>query len=191
VIASLNGQVRAIDKDWLVLQTAGVGFRVFCPATLLSEHRVGQTITLHTHLHVRENGLALYGLATAEELELFEILLGVSRIGPRIAMAILDTYSPEVLRGIVAQGNAAALANTPGIGRKTAERLLLDLKDKLGTSSAGWVTVDLADGDIEVINALTALGYSVAEARDALTAIPEGVTALDERILAALRALGR
>lgn len=191
MIASLNGQVRAIDKDWLVLQTAGVGFRVFCPATLLSEHRVGQTITLHTHLHVRENGFALYGLATAEELELFEILLGVSRIGPRIAMAILDTYSPEVLRGIVAQGNAAALANTPGIGRKTAERLLLDLKDKLGTSSAGWVTVDLADGDIEVINALTALGYSVAEARDALTAIPEGVTALDERILAALRALGR
>lgn len=191
MIASLCGKVRAIGKEWLVIEVGGVGYRVHCPSVLLSEQAsIGQTLTLHTHLHVRDTVLALYGFSSVEEQELFTTLLGISRIGPRTALAILETFSPEVLRGIVAQGNAGALASTPGIGRKTAERILIDLKDKLGAPALGWVVPGLGEGDVEVINALTALGYSIAEARDAVSGIPKDVEELDERILAALRFLG-
>jgi len=190
MIATLSGQVSAGGDGWLVLQVGGVGFRVHCPSSLLSDLPVGQSGTLHTHLHVTDTALTLYGFASLEQRELFTTLIGVRGVGPRTAIAILDTYSPEVLRGIVAQGDAAALANTRGIGRKTAERMLIDLKDKLGPSTGAWSAPDLGEGDVEVINALTALGYSISEARLAVATIPESTTELDDRILAALRALG-
>ena len=191
MIATLSGQISATGDGWLVLQVSGIGFRVYCPASLLDGGmHVGQSVALHTHLHVSDTAFTLYGFGSVEQRELFTTLLGVRGIGPRTAIAILDTYSPEVLRGIVTQGDAAALANTPGIGRKTAERILIDLKDKLGPPSSAWVVPDLGEGDVEVINALTALGYSIAEAREAVAAIPESTTELDHRILAALRALG-
>jgi len=190
MIATLSGQVSAGGDGWLVLQVGGVGFRVHCPSSLLSDLPVGQSGTLHTHLHVTDTALTLYGFASVEQRELFTTLIGVRGVGPRTAIAILDTYSPEVLRSIVAQGDAAALANTRGIGRKTAERMLIDLKGKLGPATSAWTAPDLGEGDVEVINALTALGYSIAEARQAVATIPESSTELDDRILAALRALG-
>jgi len=190
MIATLSGKVSASGDGWLVLQVGGVGFRVNCPSALLSDLPVGQRGTLHTHLHVTDTALTLYGFQSVEQRELFTTLIGVRGVGPRTAIAILDTYSPEVLRGIVAQGDAAALANARGIGRKTAERMLIDLKDKLGPATRAWSAPDLGEGDVQVINALTALGYSIAEARQAVATIPESTTQLDDRILAALRALG-
>ncbi|MEA3407709.1 MAG: Holliday junction branch migration protein RuvA [Chloroflexota bacterium] len=189
MIASLSGRVKAIREDALVIEVGGVGFLVNVVANVLeSVTRVGQSVELYTYMYVREKRIALYGFLTAEERELFTTLLGVSGVGPSTALAVLSTFSPEVLRGAIAQGDASTLAHIPGIGPKTAQRMLLDLRDKITVSEA-WVP-GMGEGDAEVIDALTALGYSVSEARSAVSGIPDEVEALDERILAALRYLG-
>jgi len=191
VIASLHGSVQAVQSGALVVALGGIGIRVLVPQTVLDHARVGHTIDLYTHLYVRENEITLYGLETQGELDLFVLLLGVSGIGPRTALAVLSSFAPETLRGAVARGDTAALMRIQGIGRKTAERMMLDLRDKIGGVDArAWSPSAIRDGDGELISALTALGYSLAEARDALSAIPEDVSSLEERILTALRWLG-
>jgi Holliday junction DNA helicase RuvA len=196
MIASLAGHIQAIRKEALILQVGGVGYLVHVPRNLLDEAtagqqvHVGQRLELWVYTAVRENDLALYGFRTVEEYDLFALLLGVSGVGPRTALAVVSTFAPETLRGAVAQGNADALTRIPGIGRKTAQRLMLDLKDKIGLSAADWATPTMNPRDADVINALTALGYSIVEAQGALAAVPDAVESLDERILAALRSLG-
>jgi len=191
VIASLSGHLRAIADDRIVVDVHGVGFDVHVPGTLLDQlPALGQVIELHTHLCVRETDLTLYGFQTAPERDLFVLLLGVSGIGPRTALACLSAFAPGTLHSLIAQGDADALVRIPGIGRKTAQRLVLDLRERLGGAEDMLAVPSLSDADAEVINALTALGYSLTEARGALGAIPEETQALDERILAALRALG-
>ena len=168
-----------------------MGLLVRVPESVLDSAQVGRPIELFTHMYVRETELALYGFATSAEHDIFVTLLGVSGIGPRTALAVLSTFSPEVLRGAVAQGDISTLTRIPGIGRRTAERLMLDLKDKIGApSEPGWAGAAMGEGDADVINALTSLGYSLDEARNALAAVPSETEALDERILLALRSLG-
>ncbi|MHB1317999.1 MAG: Holliday junction branch migration protein RuvA [Anaerolineae bacterium] len=191
MIATLHGNVQAVQEGALVVVLGGLGLRVQVPTTVLAHAHVGRMIDLYTHLHVRESEIALYGFGSQAELDLFALLLGVSGVGPRTALAVLSTFSPETLRGAVSRGDIAVLTRIPGIGRKTAERMLLDLRDKVGgVDGSAWSMPGLQEGDADVINALTALGYSLTEARDALSAIPDDVTALDERILASLRSLG-
>lgn len=190
MIASLRGTIRAIRESWVVVEVGGVGYQVYVPGALLSElTHIGQPVELYTYTHVRENELALYGFRTFEELDLFTMLLKVSGIGPRTALSILSAFSPETLRGVIAQGDALALTRVPGIGRKTAQRLIMDLKDKVEGPTGALLPSGLA-ADADVLNALTALGYSLAEAQTALAAVPKDIEALDERILAALRYLG-
>jgi Holliday junction DNA helicase RuvA len=191
MIASLHGQLRAIRKDSLVVEVSGIGYIVRVPTTLAAQGlHLGQAIELHTHLYVRENELALYGFQTAEELELFDILITVNGIGPRTAMGALSVFAPETLRGIIAQGNAAALTRIPGIGRKTAERMVVDLRDKIGPVGEQRPMVPFKEEDADVMNALTALGYSILEAQDALAGVGSDVQGVDQRILEALRFLG-
>jgi holliday junction DNA helicase RuvA len=191
VIASLHGQIKALKSDSVIVDVGGIGYQVHVTGPLLAElAHVGQTVDLYTHTHVRENELALYGFRSLEELDLFTLLIGVSGIGPRTGLAILSTFAPETLRDAIARGDALALTRVPGIGRKTAQRLVLDLKDKVGASSDLAVGPSLSTADADVINALTALGYSVAEAQSALATVPQDVQELDERILATLRSLG-
>ncbi|MBC7237078.1 MAG: Holliday junction branch migration protein RuvA [Chloroflexi bacterium] len=191
MIASLTGQVRAIGKDALVVEVGGVGYRVFVGDGLLGgKVRVGQTIELYTQMWVRENDIALYGFRSAEELDLFSLLVTVSGVGPRTALAALSALSPESLRSAILREDLSVLTRIPGVGPKTARRLVLDLRDRLqwiGGPETGAVP---QEQDVEVINALTSLGYSVAEATAALEAVPEDVHELDQRILAALRVLG-
>ncbi len=192
MIARLHGKVASVGQDALVVDVGGVGYRVRVPRSLLAEVQgAGESITLHTHLHVRENELTLYGCASEAQLELFETLLGVSGIGPRSALNIIANASPEVLRETIARGDAASLAHIPGIGKRTAERLVNELKGKLGeVEGAQWGA--LSAGDAEVIAALTALGYSVAEARQALAGLPPaGEQPLEERVRLALRSFAR
>jgi holliday junction DNA helicase RuvA len=191
MIASLKGQLKAIRKDSFVVEVSGVGYVVRVPATLAGQSlHLGQPIELHTHLYVRENELALYGFQTAEELELFEILITVSGIGPRTALGALSVFAPETLRGIIAEGNASALTRIPGIGRKTAERLVVDLRDKIGPAGEARPMAAFKEGDADVLNALTALGYSLVEAQEALAGVGDDVQGLDQRILESLRYLG-
>ena len=191
MIASLSGQIKAIRDGALIVEVAGVGYHVHVVQSLLDEDvRVGQKVELFTHMVVRENALALYGFRSHEEHELFVMLLGVSGIGPRTALATLSTLSPEVLRSAIGQEDAFVLTRIPGIGRKTAQRLLLDLKDRVGVAAVTTSTSGLSEADVDVINALTGLGYSLVEAQQALSAIPEEMQELDERIIGALRYLG-
>lgn len=192
MIARLHGRVLSVGDDSVVVDVGGVGYRVRVPRDVLdSLDGPGGAITLHTHLHVRDNEMTLYGCASEEQLSLFEVLLGVSGIGPRSALSIISTVAPDTLREIVIRGDTAALSRVPGIGRRTAERLVLELKDRLGASEVPALA-SLSTGDTEVVAALTALGYSVAEAQQALRALPPAATLpLEERIRLALKSFVR
>ena len=191
MIARLHGKVVGRSQDSLIVDVGGVGFRVRVPRSLPQELEIGQVVTLHTHLHVRENELALFGCTSEEQLALFEVLLGVSGIGPRVAMNLVSAVAPEALREAIARGDTLALSRIPGIGKRTADRLVTELKDKLvspGTPAAASVSA----GDAEVVAALTALGYSAAEAQQALRDLPPADSLpLEERIRLALRSFAR
>lgn len=191
MIARLHGTVVAAGDGSVIVDVAGVGYRVRVPPSVLADASPGEMITLHTHLHVRENELALYGCASEDELALFETLLTVSGIGPRSAMSIISAVAPETLREAVVRGDAAALGRIPGVGKRTAERLVAELKGRLG-STEGSLPAALSSGDAEVIAALTSLGYSVVEAQQALQGVPPAsALPLEERIRLALRSLAR
>jgi len=190
VIASIRGTLERVDTDVIVVDVGGVGFSLRITESVRGQlPKVGQIVELHSRMIVRDNDISLYGFSSVEELELFNVLLGVSGVGPRTALATLSAFSPEALRSVISSGDAAALARTPGIGRKTAERLLVDLRDKIGTYVPGHGGA-VSPVDNEVAAALTSLGYSLSEARAAVSAIPDDVTELDARILEALRFLG-
>jgi len=191
VIASLRGQLRAIRDDSVVIDVGGVGYQVYVTGPTLDQlGDTGEVVELHTHLHVRENGFSLYGFRSLGELDLFVMLIGVSGIGPRTALATLSAFSPQALRDALLQADARVLTRIPGIGPKTAERLIFDLRDKIGAAAEAQLAPRMSAGDADVISALTSLGYSVLEAQNALRALPKGLQRLDERILAALRFLG-
>lgn len=188
MIASVRGIVAAVTDDALVVQVGGVGFRILVPQVLLDRlGRPGQEITLHTHLHVRENELTLYGCETEEELALFRLLQTVSGIGPKVALSILSSLPPDRFRTAIAQEDVTALARVPGIGPKTAKKLVFDLKDKMAAEVApGGLTPAMAKADADLIAALTALGYNVAEIQEALRHLPAEPLPLEERVRLAL-----
>ena len=188
MIASVQGIVAAVTDDALIVQVGGVGFRVLVPRDLLERvTRPGQEITLHTHLHVRENELTLYGTETEEEIGLFRLLQTVSGIGPKVALSILSSLPPEQFRAAIAQEDVTALARVPGIGPKTAKKLVFDLKDKVGTEvPPGGLAPAMAEADADLIAALTGLGYNVAEIQEALRHLPAEPLPLEERVRLAL-----
>jgi len=191
VIASLQGQLRAIRDASVIIDVGGVGYQVYVTGPTLSElGNIGEVVELHTHLHVRENELSLYGFRSLGELDLFVMLIGVSGIGPRTALATLSAFSPQALRDALVQADTHLLTRIPGIGPKTAERLIFDLRDKVGSADDPRLASRMSADDADVISALTSLGYSVLEAQNALRALPKDLQRLDERILAALRFLG-
>ncbi len=192
MIARLRGQLVAKGADDVIVDMAGIGWRVLVPRNLLEHLKVGDEVTLVTHLVVKENELSLVGFGSPDELRVFEMLLRVSGIGPRTALNIMSFLSLEALRQAIANGDVANLARIPGIGRKTAERLVVDLRDKIGgvgvTERVPFVGLTAAEA--EVMAALTTLGYSVAEAEQAVRALPDERLTVEERLRAALRYLG-
>jgi Holliday junction DNA helicase RuvA len=169
----------------------GIGFRVYVPVSVLEQiDGIGKPVELVTHLHVRENELTLYGFLSQEELSLFELLLGVSGVGPRVALSTLGSITPQTLRQAVVQEKPEILSRVPGIGPKTAGAIIFHLRDKL-TVRGGEPAPLMTDEDAEVISALTALGFSVVEAQTALQNLPrdEELT-IEERIRGALSYLG-
>lgn len=191
MIASIEGRVRAVSRDALVVDIGGVGLRVACPQPTLTAARAGEPIFLHTYLVVREDELSLIGFAATEELELFEKLIGVSGIGPRLGLAILSAMAPDALRLAISQEQPDLLARIPGIGKKTAQKIVLELKDKVGAGEATEGLAALTEADAAVIDALTALGYSIVEAQRAVQALPRDVADVEERLRRALASFGR
>src|SRR3989338_7406537 len=176
MIASLRGSVLHIaPPETLVVEVGGVGLQVHVPAQVLDGlDGVGRGVFLHTHLIVREDALTLYGFSTEEQRALFDLLLTVQGVGPRLALAVLSSLPGDVLRNAVAQDQPEVISRVKGVGRKTAEKIVFSLKDKLGPAFGLETIAQVSDVDTEVIGALTALGYSLVEAQAAVQAIPRG-----------------
>jgi Holliday junction DNA helicase RuvA len=192
MIASLNGKIASMNSDSAIIEVGGVGFRVFMPTSALSTiGRPGDAVKVFTHMHVREDNITLFGFPTAEELWLFEILLGVTGLGPKLSLAMLSALTPDQITTAIATGSADMLDMIPGIGKKVAGRIILELKEKIG---AGWVispAVQETRENADVLAALTALGYSAAEAVKAVTSLPaDPKLKLEDKVKQALQYLG-
>ena len=198
MIASVEGRVGAVAFDSLVIEVGGIGYRVFASPAILSTAAPGSTVKLHTFHLVREDLQALYGFRTAEELGFFTLLLTVTGVGPKVALAIVGSRPTADLQLAIMAQDQAVLVSIPGIGKKLAERIIFELKEKVAAAgiaaggTAGLGGTGASEG--EVVAALQALGYSLAEAREAsrIALADVGVAStLEERVKAALRSLLR
>jgi len=187
MIARLSGTLWSVETDRCVVRVGGIGFDVRVPSNVADQlDGTGQPVELFTHLHVRENELALYGFLTEDELDLFELLLTVSGVGPKVALAMLGTISPDALRQAVVQEEPTLLSRVPGIGPKTAKAIIFHLKDKIVPTKLPEAR-SLSDTDAQVIAALTALGFSLVEAQTALQGLPRDEDLpIEERVRQAL-----
>ena len=180
MISRLRGTVAARTAAGLVLDVGGVGYLL--AATPRVTARVGEEATVDTYLVVREDALQLYGFASTDERELFELLLGVSGVGPKVALAIVSGSTPVELRRAIARDDTARFEAIPGIGRKTAQRVIMELKEKL----AGPVDVGAATGSLIARDALVELGWSLLDAERALADVDESLT-VEEQVRSALK----
>ena len=192
MIAELKGTVSRAGRGFVVVSVGGIGYRVsITGSTLVALRRTtGETVRLLTHLAVRENAHDLYGFLVEEELNFFELLITISGIGPKTALAILSVADPATIARAVNSGDSSHLTKVSGIGRKSAERIVVELRDKLGAIATGEETAAVKD-ESDAIDALRALGYSAKEARDALKAVPKEVAGAGERVKEALKLLSK
>jgi holliday junction DNA helicase RuvA len=188
VIARIRGRPVAHDAEGLVLEVAGVGYRVLATPTAIRKADGADEVVVETHLHVREDALQLFGFADADERILFEQLLSVSGVGPKVALAIVSGYSPGELKRAIVREDADLFQTIPGIGKKTAQRVVLELKEKIAPLAAVEAPhLGAGDGHVVARDALVELGYTVAEAEQRLAGTdPELPPA--ERVRQALRA---
>jgi Holliday junction DNA helicase RuvA len=188
MIATLRGEVSQIEDNAIVLEVGGVGLRVFVPAPVRTRLKAGEVVLLYTHLVVREDALTLYGFEAQADRELFNTLLGVDGVGPKVALSVLSTMTLDAIQRAVFAEEADVLSRVPGVGKKTAQKMALHLKDKLRPTDALAKVAAMSDTDGEVLAALTALGYSVIEAQTALQAIPKDAPDdVEERLRLALQ----
>lgn len=188
MLAFLEGEIVAIEENSVILETNHIGYHIFMPSSCFDGMlREGESVRIHTYLQVKEDGLQLYGFLNREDLRLFKLLIGVNGIGPKAALGILSALTADELRFAVLSDDAAAIAKAPGVGKKTAQKLILELKDKLNLEDAfeqklshvqdsaqNWLGESQVDAKAEAIQALVALGYSNAEAIRSVNAVPGG-----------------
>ena len=190
MIALVRGEVAVRRPDHVVVLCGGVGYRLAVSAeTLRHVPRVGREVTLHAHTILRDDAIALYGFANEEERDLFLLLLGVQAVGPKVALAVLSGGAPRELLSAIATGDAARFQAVPGIGKRTAERIIVELREKVGPEAEPAITISRGDSPRHLArDGLVELGYSPVEAEELLREI-EGETA-EELLAAALRAAG-
>ncbi|MBI2329465.1 MAG: Holliday junction branch migration protein RuvA [Chloroflexi bacterium] len=173
MIASLHGTIESLGSDWAIINVNGIGLQVYMPTSTMSTlSTIGKEVHLNTHLVIREDSLTLYGFTSAEELGLFQTLMRVSGVGPRLALAALSAMSVEQITMAISTHNVDLLTVIPGIGKKMAERLILELKDKIGAGLLATPAAQLTQENSDVLAALASLGYSVSEASRAVATLP-------------------
>jgi Holliday junction DNA helicase RuvA len=188
MIATLRGEIAQVEENALIIEVGGVGLRVFVPAPIRTRAKAGEIILLYTHLVVREDALILYGFESQSERELFNTLLGVDGVGPKAALSVLSTLSLDTIQRAVFAEEADLLNRVPGVGKKTAQKIALHLKDKLKPMDTLATVAAMTDRDSEVLAALTALGYSVVEAQTAIQSLPKDAPEdTEERLRMALQ----
>lgn len=196
MISFLNGKILNKGAGYVIIRVGDIGYKVFINPVFYADLDIGQEIEVYTHQHVREDALDLFGFRSLEELELFELLLSVSGVGPKSALGVLAIAGAEDIKESIAGGDSTLLTKVSGIGKRTAERVVLELREKIlktllrqgyggqATDSGGMVVGD-------EIDALMALGYSMSQARDALRQVDASVKDSGERIKQALKKLGK
>jgi holliday junction DNA helicase RuvA len=172
MIALLRGNIVMIQADSIVVDVGGVGLQVFVPTPLKDRLELGEIAYLYTRLVVREDSLTLFGFETKEGKDYFDLLMGVNGIGPRLALAVLSTLNPDTIRRAIFNEQADVFCRVPGIGKKTAQKVLLYLQDRIPAGDGLTPMLSISDVDSEILAALTGLGYSVVEAQAALQYIP-------------------
>jgi holliday junction DNA helicase RuvA len=191
MIGSIKGEIILKKDKWILVEAAGVGYRVNVPPDTLLRAKIGDTNAFFfIHTHVREDALDLYGFSDVSELEFFEMLIGVSGIGPRGALAILGITSIETLRKAISTGDISYLTKISGIGKKTAEKIVIELRDKLADQMKGEKESGSLQGELDALEALKSLGYSQSEAREALKKIDASLNT-NAKIKEALKMLAR
>lgn len=190
MISSIRGTVQHVGTDEIILEVGGVGIRISLPIPVLEVvPAVGKPFFLHTRLIVREDSLSLYGFQNKEQREIFDMLLKVGGIGPRLGLAVLSHLSPDMLRSAVVNDHQEILMQVPGIGRKTAQKVIFYLKDRLAAPLEELPVPSELDND--VLSVLMTLGYSVVEAQTAIQSIPENAPEeVEERVRIALQHFG-
>lgn len=187
MIGYITGQVSYLGPDWVVIQTTGgVGYKIFVTHEVLTKCVVGEVASLHTHMIVREDVLALYGFTEISAVEFFKALIGISGVGPRSALGILNAGKVDDLKSAINESNVALFTTISGIGRKTAERIIIDLKNKLDSLSG-----NASQDTEELLTALSALGYNTYEVKQVLPQIPRDLVDTETRIKHALKLLGK
>ena len=161
MIATLRGEISQIEENAIIVEVGGVGMRVFVPAPVRTNAKAGEILFMFTHLVVREDALTLYGFESQADRDLFNILLGVDGVGPKVALSVLSTLTIDAIQRAIFADEADLLSSVPGVGKKTAQKMALHLKDKLKPTDALGRIAAMADYDSEVLAALTSLGYSV------------------------------
>jgi holliday junction DNA helicase RuvA len=188
MIAHIKGIIIYVAEKFVVVDVKGIGYKIFLTADTILKYKQNEEVSFWTYLAVRETALDLYGFATNQEMSFFELLLDVSGIGPRSALSILSVAPIETLRKAIATGDTSYLNKVSGIGRKTAEKIVIELRDKL----LAYKNDDSANslrGESDIVEALKSLGYSQSEARDALKKVPNSIEGTNARIKEALRLL--
>ncbi len=192
MIHRLTGQIAHIDPKYLVLDVNGIGYKIHATVDILSKYEISNSpITIWTYLAVRENSLDLYGFTSIHELNIFELLLTVSGIGPKTALGVMNSASVEAIETAVQTSDTSHLTKVSGIGKKVAEKIVMELKDKIEKVSHSVESKNAMKNDSDVIEALKSLGYNQNEAREAVKEIPKTITKTNEKIKEALKILSK
>lgn len=189
MIAQLEGKIAGIRGNAVILQVGGVGYQVFVSVYTLGKVAGQEQVLFHIHTHVREDQLALYGFLNEEELIMFELLISISGIGPKVALSILSIADVKTICTAIVNKDPSILTRVSGVGKKTAERVIIELQNKVDAVGIEDQATTLAGQD--AIEALTSMGYSITEAREALKLVPEEITDVSKRIRQALKNLGK
>lgn len=189
MIAFLEGEIAEKSANRIVMSVHGIGYEVHVPTSVLAElPAVGRSIRLHTRMIVRDDGMTLYGFASQEQRALFDLLTGVTGVGPKVGIAFLSTLTPEALRRAIVDGDVGALSATPGVGKKLAQRVVVDLRDRLGGDGG---VLDGSGPLVDVREALVSLGLTPQEATEALTGIEPDGREVEDLLREALQRVGR
>jgi Holliday junction DNA helicase RuvA len=189
MIAKLKGTIDFLKDNYAVVDVGGVGYKVFVTLHTFGKIAGSDKVELYTHTYIREDTMALYGFLDFDELEMFEMLIGISGIGPKAALGILSIASPKTVRTAVLNEDSSILTRVSGVGSKTAQRVILELKNKIADMPVGEKENALSDND--AFEALVSMGYSVSQAREALKNIPSDIKDVGERVKMALKGLGK
>ena len=190
MIGHLEGKIIFKGERHVILDVGGAGYKIFVAASSYKNLSAGEKAALWTHLHVKEGALELYGFSHQSELEFFESLISISGIGPKSALGVLSLAPVDSLKRAISSGDTSYLTKVSGIGRKTAEKIVLELKDKFGFGKVGYVGDEFKE-DTDILDALLALGYSQRESREILQKVPASVTGREKRLKEALKMLGK